>query len=269
MELLGLSERRVCRALGFSRSSHRYRCRTRTGEEALVQELKTLSGAHPRYGYRRIHALLKRAGWAVNRKRVQRLWREYGLKVPAQQSKRRRLGEGEAGAIRLRPSAPNECWCYDFIYDQTEDGRMLKILPVLDEYTRECLAIPVQRSLNADDVVRTLEGLALTRGAPRYIRSDNGPEFIARAVKDWVCSQGFQTVYIEPGSPWENPYSESFHSRLRDEVLNREAFSSLLEARVVLEDFKTFHNHHRPHSSLSYRTPEEVRIAEQNCRAVA
>ena len=222
----------------------------------MVAELKRLSGENPRYGYRRIYALMRRDGWNINRKRVQRLWREHGLKVPPQQRKRRRAVGG--GDKRLRATAVNECWCYDFIFDVTEDGRALKMLPILDEFSRECLTIRVGRSLDSEAVIQALEDLFLTRGAPRYLRSDNGPEFIAEAVKSWLRAVGVETVYIEPGSPWENPFSESFHSRLRDEVLNREVFSSRLEAKVVLEDYRQHYNDERPHSSLGYQTPRTV-----------
>jgi putative transposase len=223
--------------------------------------MKRLARANPRYGYRRICALMVRGGWVVNRKRIQRLWREQGLTVPLQQKKRRRHGYVDGRSVRHRAEAVNECWCYDFIYDQTEDGRALKILPILDEFTRECLTIQVGRNLNSEAVVQALEDLFLRRGAPKYLRSDNGPEFIAEAVKSWLRATGVETIFIEPGSPWENPFSESFHSRLRDEVLNREVFSSRLEAKVVLEDYRAHHNKSRPHSSLGYRTPQEVHLA--------
>ena len=257
-ERFDLSQRRVCRALGFARSTQRYERRLREGEDALVKELKRLSRESPRYGYRRIYALLRQSGWNVNRKRVQRLWREHGLKVPARVKKRRRAVGG--GSKRLRASTVNECWCYDFVFDQTEDGRILKILPILDEFTRECLTIRVGRTLNAEAVIQALEDLFLTRGAPKYLRSDNGPEFIAEAVKSWLRASGVQTVYIQPGSPWENPYSESFNSRLRDEVLNREVFGSRLEAKVILEDYRQHYNETRPHSSLGYQTPQQARL---------
>ena len=228
---------------------------------AIVRAMKRLARDNPRFGYRRIYALMRRDGWNVNRKRIQRLWREEGLKVPQRSRKRQRVGYEEGQSVRLRAEKPNDCWCYDFIFDQTEDGRMLKILTILDEFTRECLAIKVGRGLKSEGVVQALEDLFLTRGAPKHVRSDNGPEFVAEAVKDWLPTLGVGTVYIEPGSPWENPFAESFHSRLRDEVLNRESFANLLEARVILGDFRGRYNDERPHSALGYKTPTEARMA--------
>jgi transposase InsO family protein len=214
-----------------------------------------LARAHPRYGYRRITARLRLEGWRVNRKRVQRLWRREGLKVPQKQRKKRRLGCSANGAARRRADHRNQVWSYDFIEDQTADGRKLKILPIVDEFTRECLTIEVERHLTAQEVVETLAFLFELRGAPRYLRSDNGPEFIAKAVRNWLIRSGVNTLYIEPGSPWENPYSESFNSRFRDELLNRELFDTLHEAKVLIEDFRLEYNHRRPHSALGYRTP--------------
>jgi transposase InsO family protein len=219
--------------------------------------MRALSRRHRRYGYRRIWALLRRDGWRVNRKHVQRLWREEGLQVPRRTRKRRRLGNSDGGAGRLRATHKNHVWSYDFIMDQTEDGRRLKMLPVLDEHTRESHAILVDRSITAEDVVALLAYLFSVHGEPEFIRSDNGPEFIAQAVRAWLARSGVRTLYIEPGSPWENPYSESFHSRLRDEFLNLELFTSLEEARVLVEQYRIDHNHARPHSSLGYRTPAE------------
>lgn len=242
------------------RSTQRYQRRKRSDENAVVSEMKRLSRKHPRFGYRRIHALMVGSGWNINRKRVQRLWRENGLKVPPRQRKRRRTGYCDGGSVRLRATTVNECWSYDFVFDQTEDGRALKMLPIVDEFTRECLTIRVGRSITSEAVIAALEDLILTRGAPKYIRSDNGPEFIAEAVKSWLKAVGVTTVFIEPGSPWENPFIESFNSRLRDEVLNREVFTSVVEARVILEDHRAFYNENRPHSSLGYRTPDEFRL---------
>jgi len=214
-----------------------------------------LARQHPRYGYRRITVLLRQEGWQVNRKRVQRLWREQGLKVPQKQSKRRRLGSSEQDSQRRRAERINQVWSYDFIMDQTEDGRRLKMLPVVDEYTRECLEIEVSRSLTAEDVVGVLGQLFTGRGEPEYIRSDNGPEFIAEVVKQWLQESGVKTLYIEPGSPWENAYSESFNSRFRDELLDRELFTSVLEAKALVSEYKQEYNQQRPHSSLNYQTP--------------
>ena len=257
MAAFGVSERRACRALGVPRSTLRYVGAERGRDEALLLRIKELAKGHPRYGYRRITALLRREGWSVNRKRVHRIWRREGLRVPQAQRKRRRLGSSESGCARHRAERPNQVWSYDFVSDQTADGRRLKILPVVDEFTRECLTIEVERSLTAGDVVSTLEYLFEVRGVPESIRSDNGPEFIAEAVKGWLARRGVKTLYIEPGSPWENAYSETFNSRLRDEVLDREVFETLKEAKVLLEDHRLGYNDHRPHSSLGYRTPAE------------
>jgi putative transposase len=250
-----VSQRRACAALAWTRSSVRYVRRTSDPEQRLVARLRELSRAHPRYGYRRITALLRQDGWRINRKRVQRLWRQEGLKVPRKQRKKRRWGGSANGAARRRAQRPNHVWSYDFIEDQTADGRKLKILPIVDEFTRECLTIEVERSFTAKDVVETLKFLFELRGAPDYLRSDNGPEFIAEAVKTWLAESGVNTLYIEPGSPWENPYSESFNSRFRDELLNRELFETLAEAKVLIEDHRLEYNHRRPHSALGYRTP--------------
>jgi len=210
---------------------------------------------HPRYGYRRITALLRQEDWPVNRKRIWRLWRQEGLKVPQKQRKKRHLGHSANGILRRRPEYPNHVWCYDFLKDQTTDGRPLKLLPIEDEYTRECLALDVARSLTAADVIRTLARLFAERGAPRFIRSDNGPEFIAQAIRDWLPRSGVQTLYIAPGAPWENAYRESLNSRLRDELLNRELFTSVLETKVMTEDYRQEYNQRRPHSALGYQTP--------------
>jgi transposase InsO family protein len=216
-----------------------------------------LSRRHPRYGYRRIWALLRREGWVVNRKRVQRLWRAEGLRVPMVQHKRRRLGSSENSCTRLRAQHKNHVWSYDFVMDQTEDGRRLKLLPVVDEFTREAHDILVERSITAEDVVEFLEYLFAVHGEPDFIRSDNGPEFIANAVKNWLATTKVRTLYIEPGSPWENAYSESFNSRFEDELLNREIFSTLAEAKVLIEQYRVSYNLERPHSSLGYKTPAE------------
>ncbi len=252
---LKVSQRRACQALGLHRSRIRYEPAADAGRAALVKRMRELAVANPRYGYRRIAALLRAEGRRVNVKRVLRLWRAEGLKVPRRQRKRRRLGSSEGGTQRRRAGRRNEVWSYDFVFDQTADGRPLKVLPVVDEYTRECLAMVVGRSLTAADVVRTLARLVAERGGPAYLRSDNGPEFIAAAVKGWLAKMGVATLYIEPGSPWENAYSESFNSRLRDELLNRELFGSLREAEVILAEHRRAYNHDRPHSSLGYVGP--------------
>lgn len=219
--------------------------------------MKALAKRHPRYGYRRVHALLVREGWPVNRKRIQRLWRAEGLKVPRRQRKRRRLGTSENGCVRKKAESRNQIWSYDFTMDQTADGKRLKLMPVVDEYTRECLAIEVERSMTADDVISTLRYLFQVHGEPEFIRSDNGPEFIARAVQQWLAASGVKTLYISPGSPWENAYVETFNGKLEDELLGREIFFTLPEARVLIEQYRVEYNHERPHSSLGYRTPAE------------
>jgi transposase InsO family protein len=223
----------------------------------LGKRLKALSRKHPRYGYRRVHALIVREGWRVNRKRVQRLWTEAGLKVQRKQRKRGRLGTRENGCTRQQAERKNHVWSYDFTMDQTADGRRLKLMPVVDEFTRECLAIEVERSITAQDVIATLAYLFRVHGEPKYIRSDNGPEFIANAVKQWLAASGVKTLYIEPGSPWQNAYVESFNGKLEDELLGRELFTSLTEAKVLIEQYRVEYNHERPHSSLDYRTPAE------------
>jgi putative transposase len=227
--------------------------------------MKQLARKHPRYGYRRIHALLVREGWRVNRKRVHRLWKEENLKIRRRSRKRRRLGTSENGCTRKRAERRNHVWSYDFTLDQTEDGKRLKLMPVVDEFTRECHAIEVERSITAQDVISALSYLFRVHGEPEFIRSDNGPEFIARAVKEWLAASGVQTLYIEPGSPWENAYVESFNGKLEDELLGRELFTSLTEAKVLLEQYRLEYNHERPHSSLEYRTPAEFAAS---CEAV-
>jgi putative transposase len=254
---LGVSERRACRALGQPRATQRYRPLPREFERRLVQRMLELVREHPRYGYRRIWALLRREGWRVNRKRIHRLWRREGLRVPRKQRKKRHLGHSANGCARRRAEHKDHVWAWDFIHDHTRDGRPLKWLSIVDEYTRECLALEVDRSITADRVIEVLAELFAVRGAPRHIRSDNGPEFIATAIRRWLTLASVETLYIEPGSPWENGYAESFHSRLRDELLAREEFADLAEARALGTAWRLEYNHRRPHSSLGYRTPAE------------
>jgi putative transposase len=258
---LNVSERRACRAVGQGRSTQRYVGRKADRDRALMDKMIALSRENPRYGYRRVWALLRREGWAVNKKRVRRLWREEGLKVPTKQRKRRRLGASDNGSARRQAEHKNHVWSYDFAMDETEDGRRLKIMPIVDEYSRECLHLEVERSITAEDVVAILEGLFCQRGEPAFIRSDNGPEFIALAIKRWLKVSGVGTLYIDPGSPWQNAYSETFISRFRDELLQREVFADLLEAKVLIEDYRLHYNHHRPHGALGYRTPAEFAAA--------
>ena len=245
--------------IGQPRSSQRYADRKAERDRRLAERIVGLSQENPRYGYRRVWALLRREGWPVNKKRVHRLWQQEGLRVPDKQRKRRRLllGESENGCTRRRAEHKDHVWSYDFVMDLTEDGRRLKMMPVVDEYTRECLSIDVGRSITAEDVVETLASLFRRRGEPSFIRSDNGPEFVAEAVKRWLEVSGVGTLYIEPGSPWENAYSETFISRFSDELLKREVFADLLEAKVLVEDYRGHYNHHRPHSALGCQTPAQ------------
>jgi putative transposase len=245
------------------RSSQRYVGEKAGKDAALVERISALSVENPRYGYRRVWALLRREGWEVNKKRVLRLWREQGLKVPQKQHKSRRvLGGGENGVTKRKAEYPGHVWSYDFAMDSTEDGRRLKVMPVVEEYTRECLSLEGERSIKAEDVITTLHRLFIERGEPDYIRSDNGPEFIAEALKKWLAASGVKTLYIEPGAPWENAYSETFISRLRDELLERELFVNLKEAQILLEDYRDHYNNHRPHGALGYLTPMEFAAIE-------
>ena len=213
--MTGVSERRACRVLRQHRSTQRKAPRGRDDEEALTADIVALASQYGRYGYRRVAALLRAAGWQVNRKRVERIWRAEGLKVPQRQPKRGRLWLGDGSCMRLRPERPNHVWSYDFVQDRTHDGRRIRMLTVIDEYTRECLALPVARRLNSDDVLAVLADLFVERGPPEHIRSDNGPEFTATAVREWLGRLGVKTAFIEPGSPWENGYNESFNGKLR------------------------------------------------------
>ena len=252
---MGLSERRACRILQQPRVTQRYESKQPDKDKALVAAMKRLAGEHPRYGYRLITGKLRQEGWYVNKKRVQRLWRKEGLQVPYRRKIKKSKGSSENSCSVKKAEYINHVWTYDFIEDRTEDGRKLKLLTVLDEWKRESAAIEVGRSIKSRDVISVLEYLFMVRGVPGYIRSDNGSEFIADAVKKWLEDQMVGTLYIEPGSPWENGYIESFHSRLRDELLNRELFYSVKEAKVLVENWRMDYNHHRPHSSLGYITP--------------
>jgi putative transposase len=257
VERLRVSERRACRITGQHRSTQRHRPR-RGGErdDALRARLRKLSADHPRWGYRLAWGSVRDEGWAVNRKKIQRLWREEGLRVPQRKRKPQRLGESTVPAQRLRAERPNHVWALDFQFDTTVDGRTLKLLHVVDEHTREALAIRVARSIDADHAVRVLDQIVRERGvAPELVRMDNGPEMTANAVRDWCRLGGSGRSFIEPGSPWQNPFVESFGSRVRDEVLSVEAFDSVLEAQTVIEDWRTIYNHKRPHSSLGWTTP--------------
>jgi putative transposase len=248
MAELGVSERRACLALDQHRSTQR-KAPTKPDDEAvLTSDIIELARRYGRYGYRRVTALLRSSGWLVNKKRVERIWRREGLKVPAKQPKRGRLWLNDGSCIRLRPERANHVWSYD-------DGRAYRMLCIIDEFTRESLAIRVARKLNSTDVIEALADLFVLRGVPAHIRSDNGPEFIALALRQWIAAVGARTAYIEPGSPWENGYCESFNGKLRDELLNGEIFYTLNEAKIVIEAWRRHYNIVRPHSSLRYRPP--------------
>lgn len=256
--------------VGQHRSSQRYKERECGFQARLTKRLYELSQRHPRYGYGRVTVLLKLEGWRVNRKRVQRLWRLEGLRVPIKQRKRRRLGNTNGAVTRRHAEHRLDVWSYDFVMDATEDGRRLKMLPIVDEFSRECFGIEVARHLTANDVIVMLDRLFKEHGAPRYLRSDNGPEFIARAVRDWLAKLNVGTLYIEPGAPWQNAYSESFNSRFRDELLDREIFTTLAEAKVLVEEYRRSYNTERPHSSLQYQTPAAFIVAQaQTTNAVS
>ena len=252
---LGVPERRACRVLGQHRSTQRKPPTTPDDEAGLTADIIALARQYGRYGYRRITALLRDAGWVVNVKRVERIWRQEGLKVPARQPKRGRLWLNDGSCVRLRPERPKHVWSYDFVEDRTHHGRKNRMLNIVDEFTRECLAIRVDRKLNSIDVIGMLSDLFILRGVPGHIRSDNGPEFVATAVRAWIAAVGAKTAYIEPGSPWENGYIESFNARLRDELLNGEIFYSLKEAQIIIERWRHHYNTARPHSALAYRPP--------------
>ena len=224
-------------------------------ERRLVGEMRRHARWHPRYGYRRVAALLRGNGWAVNDKRVHRLWRREGLKVPQRRKKRRRLGCSANGILRHRPTHRNHVWTYDFVFDRTEDGRRIKVLSVVDEFTRESLALEFERRIGAHDVVEVLRELVAVRGAPDFLRSDNGGEFIAGMVGRWLKDAGTRTLFIQPGAPWENAYIESFNGKLRDELLDQESFATIAEARYLGERWRQEYNHRRPHSALGYRPP--------------
>jgi len=250
-----VSERRACAVLGQHRSTQRTAPKGREDEERLTADIIALARQYGRYGYRKVTALLRDAGWLVNDKRVERIWRREGLKVPQKQPKRGRLWLADGSCVRLRPEYPNHVWSYDFVEDRTHEGRKYRMLNVVDEYTHEAIAIRAKRKLNSTDVIDVLCELFLTRGIPGHIRSDHGPEFIAEAVRNWIAAVGAKTAYIAPGSPWENGYVESFNARLRDELLNGEIFYSLREAQIVIESWRRHYNAIRPHQSLGYRPP--------------
>ena len=250
-----VSERRAYAALGQHRSTQRKVPRGREDAERLTADVIELARQYGRYGYRKIAALLRDAGWLVSDTRVERVWRREGLKVPQKQPKRGRLWLTNGSCIRLRTEHPNHVWSYDFVEDRTHDGRKYRMLNVIDEFTHECLAIRINRKLKAIDVIDVLSDLFILRGVPGHIRSDNGPEFVAKAVQEWITAVGAKTAYIAPGSPWENGFIESFNARLRDELLNGEIFFTLREAQIIIESWRHHYNTVRPHASLGYKPP--------------
>jgi len=256
-----VSERRACRVVIHHRSTQRRDPAVSDDEERLVARMTELASEYGRYGYRRITALLRREGWRVNHKRVERLWRREGLKVPKRQPRRGRLWLNDGSCVRLRPQHRNHVWSYDFVQTRTREGRALRMLTLIDEYTRECLAIDVGRRLRSDDVLHRLAHLFIQRGVPAHIRSDNGPEFTATVVRQWLTRVGVNTLFIEPGSPWENGYVESFNGKFRDELLNGEIFYTLQEVQIIIERWRRQYNTHPPHSALGYQPPApETRI---------
>ena len=253
-EVFQVSERRVCRALGQPRSTQRYRGKEADDDEMLTGRIVTLA-SQGRYGYRRITAMLQMEGWQVNHKRVERIWRQEGLKVPTKQPKRGRLWLNDRSCLRLRPEYPDHVWSYDFMLERTHDGRTFRILNVIDEYSRECLSTWIERNLDHEDAQECPTELFCTRGVPAHLRSDNGPEFIANQLRQWFNWLGVKTLYIEPGSPWENGYIESLNGKMRDELLDREIFFTLEEARTLIARWREEYNHIRPHNALGYRPP--------------
>jgi putative transposase len=251
---LATSERRTCRVIGLARSSLQYRP-ARRDDDALRLALIRLAKQYGRYGYRKIAELLRIEGWKVNHKKVERIWREEGLQLPQRHKKRRRLYHKGASIIRLRPTHPNHVWSIDFVHDKLDSGRSYKILTVLDEYTRQALAVAVRTRMGAEDVLEALYPLLLRHGTPEYIRSDNGPEFVAEAMQDWLARVGIKPIRIYPGSPWENGYNERFNGTLRREVLNAEWFTTTKQAQVVINQWLRQYNHIRPHQALNMRPP--------------
>ena len=250
------TRRAACRFLRVARSTYSYRGRTpTTAEQRLRERLHELSVKHPRYGYRRIAVVLRREGWQVGRRHIQRLRRQEGLRVPP--TRRKSVRRGLSTGLPTRATHRNHVWTWDFIADATVRGGTLRMLTILDEHTRECHVLRVDRALRSQDVLEWLQKAMEEQGAPQYIRSDNGSEFIARIVQRWLKEQKIKTIYIEPGSPWQNGFVESFHGRFRDECLNREQLWTLTEARVVVEDFRRDYNQERPHSRLGYASPAE------------
>src|SRR5271167_4175654 len=251
----GMTERRACRLANQPRGTQRYRAIRREDEDALTQEIVQLASQYGRYGYRRITALLQRAGWKVGKDRVERIWRREGLKVPQKQKPRGRLWLNNGSCVRLRPTHRNHVWSYDFVSARTHDGRSVRLLNLIDEHTRESLLVRAQRRWSSSRVISALADVMVMKGVPEHLRSDNGPEFVAKDLRKWLAKTGAKTLYIEPGSPWENGYCESFNSKLRDEFLNGEIFYSIKELRLLAERWRKHYNTVRPHSSLGYKPP--------------
>ena len=266
--VMDVSERRVCRVLGQPRSTQRYKKRVAEDEEILTTRMVALASEYGRYGYRRITAMLRQEGWQVNHKRVERVWRREGLKVPAKQPKRGRLWLNDGSIVRLRAEFPKHVWSYDFMEDRTHNGVKFRILNIIDEFTRECLAVRVERSLTHQEVIEVLTKLFCERGVPVHIRSDNGSEFTAKRVRAWLKRLQVKPLFIEPGSPWENGYIESFNGKMRDELLAREIFYSLKEAQILIEMWRRHYNTIRPHSALGYRPPAPAAIVVQPAQVI-
>ncbi|NNF78095.1 MAG: IS3 family transposase [Rhizobiales bacterium] len=267
-QTLGVSERRACRTLEQHRSTQRKVPCGKSDEKQLTDDIIQLARQYGRYGYRMVTGLLNNSGWHVNHKRVERIWYREGLKVPQKQPKKGRLWLNDGSCVRLRPERPNHVWSYDFVQDRTHEGRVYRTLNIIDEFTREALMIRVDRKLNSIDVVDVLTDLFILRGPPEYIRSDNGPEFIAQKVRDWIAAVGAKTAYIDPGSPWENGYCESFNARFRDELLNGEIFYTLKEAKIIIEQWRKHYNTIRPHSALGYKPPAPETIIPLDQRPI-
>ncbi len=255
MDQLGVSERRARKTIGLARAANRCKPKEDAFEMRLVKRMIELARAYGRCGCRQITGMLNLEGWDVNHKRIERLWRREGLKVPKKQPKRGRLWLADGSCIRRRAEHPDHVWSYDFIHERTHDGRALKMLTMVDEFTRECLTIDVRRSFKSEDVLARLAELFILKGTPDFIRSDNGPGFIAEDLRNWLARLSVKTLFIEPGSPWENGYIESFNGKLRNELLNEEIFYTLFEAKTITERWSCHYNHKRPHSSLNYQPP--------------
>lgn len=255
MSKLSVSERRACKVIGQIRSTQRYEALPNQEQEKLRERVIALASEYGRYGYRQITSLLNMEGWEVGKDRVLTIWRKEGLKVPQKQPKRARLWLTNGSSIRKRPEFPNHVWSYDFVAERTHDGRTIKILNIIDEYTRECLCSLVRRRIRSRDVIFALADLFLERGCPKYIRSDNGPEFIAKNLVNWMQKLEVQPLFIQPGSPWENGYCESFNGKMRYELLDGEIFYSLEEAKIIIEEWRQHYNTRRPHSSLGGKPP--------------